>query len=109
MNNNKKFIFACIVALLVGLGCGILLSKCVINSKPTSTAIVIPDSLIQEENRKIDSLRVISEEERRKSEALTDSIMAVTRLKYERVDSIKNLPVDSALKYLREKLGKYEN
>ena len=109
MNNNKKFIFALIVALLVGFGCGILLHKCITDSKPTSTAIVIPDSLIQEENRKIDSLRVISEEERRKSEALTDSIMTVTRLKYERVDSIKNLPVDSALKYLREKLGKYEN
>ena len=109
MNNNKKFIFTCIVALLVGLGCGILLHKCVTNSKPTSSAIVIPDSLIQEENRKIDSLRIISEEEKRKSEALADSIMTVTRLKYERVDSVKNLPVDSALKYLREKLGKYEN
>jgi len=98
-----------IVALLVGFGCGILLQKCITNSKPTSTAIVIPDSLIREENQKIDSLRKIGEEERKKSEALADSIMSVTRLKYERVDSVKNLPVDSALKYLREKLGKYEN
>ena len=109
MNNNKNFIFALIVALLVGFGCGILLHKCVTDSKPTSTAIVIPDSLIREENQKIDSLKKIEEEDKKKSEALADSIMAVVKLKYERVDSVKNLPVDSALKYLREKLGKYEN
>ena len=109
MNSNKKLIFIIIVALLVGLGCGILIDKYVINPKPTSTAIVIPDSLIQEENQKIDSLRKVGEEEKKKSEALMDSIMTITRLKYERVDSVKNLPVDSALKYLREKLGKYEN
>lgn len=109
MNSNKKLIFACIIALLVGFGSGILLHRYVINSKPASTAVVIPDSLIQEENQKINSLRKVGEEEKKKSEALMDSIMIITRLKYERVDSVKNLPVDSALKYLREKLGKYEN
>jgi hypothetical protein len=109
MNNNKKLIFIIIVALLVGLGCGILIDKYVINPKPTSTAIVIPDSLIKEENQKIDSLRRIEEEEKVKSEALMDSIMTIARLKYERVDSVKNLPTDSALNYLREILGKYEN
>lgn len=70
---------------------------------------MIPDSLIQVENQKIDSLKLVGEEDKKKSEALADSIMNVVRLKYERVDSVKNLPVDSALKYLREKLGKYEN
>lgn len=109
MNSNKKLIFTLIVALLVGFGCGILFQKCVINSKPTGTAIMIPDSLIQVENQKIDSLKLVGEEDKKKSEALADSIMNVVRLKYERVDSVKNLPVDSALKYLREKLGKYEN
>ena len=109
MNNNKNLIFAIIIALLVGLGCGVLLDKYVINPKPTSTAVVIPDSLIQEENQKIDSLRRVAEEEKIKSEALMDSIMTIARLKYERVDSIKNLPTDSALNYLREILGKYEN
>lgn len=108
MNSNKKLIFALIIAILVGFGCGALLVRCTY-SKPTSTAVVIPDSLIQEENQKIDSLRVIEEEERKKSEALADSIMTITRLKYERVDSVKNLPIDSALNYLREILGKYEN
>lgn len=109
MNSNKKLIFTIVIALLVGLGCGILLDKYVINPKPTSTAIVIPDSLVQEENQIIDSLKRVSEEEKKRSEALMDSIMTITRLKYERVDSVKNLPTDSALNYLREILGKYEN
>ena len=106
----KRQISFFLLILVIGLGIGIYIGKCMYQPKPISNnEIVIPDSIIKQENETIDSLETLNEEISGKIENVKDSIVIITKWKEKEVNKIKELPLDSAIIYLNKKLRKYEN
>lgn len=107
----KRQISFFLLILVIGLGIGIYIGKCMYQQpKPISNnGIVIPDSIVKQENETIDSLETLNGEISGKIENVKDSIVIVTKWKGKEVNRIKELPLDSAIIYLNKKLRKYEN
>ena len=104
-----KEVLKILIILLIGFGLGMLFEKHIGGSKPIDpSSVVIPDSIIAGENHKIDTLKITEEKERIKEIYLKDSVKTITKIKYVKVDSIKKLPLDSGILYLKSKLDKYE-
>lgn len=106
-----KKILSIIVILLIGFGLGILMDKYVFNrSKPISIPpVVVPDTVYIEEQNKIDTLWRTEIKEKERAGKVRDSIQIITKLKYISVDSVKRLPLDSGMIYLKNKLEEYED
>jgi len=104
----KEFLKLLLV-LVIGFGLGMLVEKHIGGSKPiVSPPVVIPDSIIAGENHIIDSLQIVEENEKEKENFLKDSVRTITKIKYIRVDSVKKLPLDDGILYLKRKLDEYE-
>lgn len=104
-----KQVVRILIILLVGFGLGICAEKYVFGPKPIFPGdVVIPDSIVQPENEIIDSLNHLDSTLISNSEALKDSIKVIYRIRYIKVDSVKKLPLDSGIMYLRAKLKEYE-
>lgn len=106
-----KKILSIIIILLIGFGLGVLMDKYVFNrSKPISIPpVVVPDTVYIKEQNKIDTLWKTEIKEKEKAEKVRDSIKVITKIKYIKADSIKKLPLDSGIIYLRNKLEEYED
>jgi hypothetical protein len=101
---QSRNIIILIIVFLVGFGLGMLTENLINKSEPTEESIIIPDSLVRQENLKIDSFNDVERIERMRFEILQDSIRTIESFRYIKIDSIKNLPVDSGILYLRSKL-----
>lgn len=106
----KRQISFFLLILVIGLGIGIYVGKCIYQPKPISNnEIVIPDSIIEQENKTIDSLETLNKEISGKRNDVKDSIVIITKWKEKEVNRVKELPLDSAIIYLNKKLREYEN
>lgn len=98
-----------VLSLTLGFGLGALFFRGCSHSTPdkTTDSIKVPDTLIQEDQRKIDSLKEVIKEREESIGHLKDSVKIIETIRTIEVDNIKKLPLDSAVMYLNLKLGEY--
>lgn len=90
----------------VGALAGYLVGR---STKTQRSEVVIPDSVIKKEENFIDSLRKLEKEIEKQKASLKDSIVYITEWKIEKINEVKELPLDSGILYLRKKLEENED
>jgi len=89
---------------------GFLLGKGIYQPKPVMPGdIVIPDSLVQKENDRIDSLSRRGDSLELMNNALKEALWILESQRGVEIEQVKNLSTDDAVKYLGKKLREYEN
>lgn len=105
-----KKIIANVIGLLLGFGFGAIYFKgCSNPDFEDEDNITIPENVISEETKKIDSLKLEIIKREELIGHLKDSVKIIETIRTIKVDNIKKLPLDSAVMYLNLKLEKYEN
>jgi len=89
---------------------GFLLGKGIYQPKPVMPGdIIIPDSLVQKENDRIDSLSRRGDSLELMNNALKEALWILESQRGVEIEQVKNLSTDDAVKYLGKKLREYEN
>lgn len=100
---NKKEILLAFISLIAGWCIGFCTFQ-FFNSDPT----VCPPDNYAKEQATLDSLRVIEARLEEKRKNLKDSVIKILEEVKEKQKEVENLPVDSGIKFLKEKLEQYE-
>lgn len=77
-------------------------------SHSTFEITMMNDDIIKEKNNKIDSLLSIIEEYEKINSCLRDSVREIAIVRTVEVDAVKKLPLTDGVKFLKQKLGEYE-
>ena len=105
---KKKISLSIIISFVIGIGLGFYAGKRIYQAEPVDITITIPDSVIEEETRYIDSLYSVEQEIEEKRKELEHEIEIIREEEIKEINYIKKLPTDSGVKYLKSKLREYE-
>lgn len=105
----KKYL-KIISSFILGMIGGFLIGKGIYQPKPVMPGdIVIPDSLVQRENDRIDSLSRRGDSLELMNNALKEALWILESQRGVEIEQVKKLSTDDAVKYLGKKLREYEN
>lgn len=105
---KKKISLSIIISLLIGIVLGFYTGKYVYQAEPVDIVITIPDSVIEEETKYIDSLYSVEQKIEEEKKGLETEIRIIREEKIKEVNHIKKLPTDEGVKFLNNKLREYE-
>ncbi len=107
---SVKEIFASIgkYVLIVGIGFGLGIYFEISRYQATDISTEIPESILEENKNKIDSLEAKNLESELLIDSLKDSIQIVETVREIEVSKIQELPVNEAAEFLTLKLREYE-
>lgn len=95
-----------ILALLLGFGFGFYARKYIYRTEPVT--ITIPDSVIQEQTKHIDSLYRVEKEIKTERKKLDAEVRVIQEERINEINEIRKLPLDSGVNFLKTKLREYE-